>query len=76
MRPETLTQARRADLKAARIRELDSNLSTIRLLAQKNDKLMASLHEKHEMSFAELGLIFGLTRQAVHLRYIRHTLKN
>jgi predicted DNA-binding protein YlxM (UPF0122 family) len=75
VKPETLAQARLSDLKAARVRELETNLSTIRLLAEKNHKLMASLHEKHDMSFSELGLIFGLTRQAVHLRYLQHTVK-
>jgi DNA-directed RNA polymerase specialized sigma24 family protein len=75
-KPETLAQARRADLKAARLRDLETSAAAAAELAASSaaldlhlSGLVLLLHDRHGVPFAQLAALLGVSRQAVHRRY-------
>lgn len=69
--PETLAEARRADLQSTRKTQLIEALRARTDAQNRIDTLVLQLRWKHGLSWAELAEMLGVTPQAVQQKYRR-----
>lgn len=67
--PETLREARAADLRAERLRLLERAITERKAAQATIDLLVPKLHRHNNVSWGTLAALLGVTRQAVSLRY-------